>query len=300
MVVWPIEVESVVCAAALFFFRMFSRLWRLLLDTMFVRRPLVSSIAFPVLIEALILIFYRYATLITTVYGSSPHTQWLAFFPVFRQILVPSSIDLCVALRFVSFFRKPLVSGESVNRTNNRMTTHYKLLDYLRANRLDSYPIQERSIILPRLSQSIRLNTPQNGLKSSFDCRHFSHLQTHLTHCFPLCAGRMNGERRRGASRGTVVVLSISLNLYQFSVLSTRTVCICFLLLHSSHPPISFSSTSILPFLPSIGLFSICITHFHSNRRFFVLLSFGNEISTFPRFYVLIPLFSSYPSTDLE
>ena len=187
MVVWPIEVESVVCAAALFFFRMFSRLWRLLLDTMFVRRPLVSSIAFPVLIEALILIFYRYATLITTVYCSSPHTQWLAFFPVFRQILVPSSIDLCVALRFVSAFRKPLVSGESVNRTNNRMTTHYKLLDYLRANRLDSYPIQERSIILPRLLQSIRLNTPQNGLKSSFDCHYFYHLQTHITRCFP-CA----------------------------------------------------------------------------------------------------------------
>ena len=145
-----------------------------------------------------------------------------------------------------------------------------------------------------------RLNTPQNGLKSSFDCRHFTHLQTHLTHCFPLRAGRMNGERRRGASRGTVVVLSIYLNLCQFSVLSTRTVCICFLLLHSSHPPISFSSTSIFPFLPSIGLFSICITHFHSNRRFFSLLSFGNEISTFPRFCVLIPLFSSYPSTDLE
>ena len=174
------------------------------------------------------------------------------------------------------------------------------MLDYLRANRLDSYPIQERSIILPRLSQSIRLNTLQNGLKSSFDCHYFSHLQTHLTHCFPLRAGRMNGERRRGASRGTAVVLSIYLNLYQFSVLSTRTVCICFLLLHSSHPPISFSSTSILPFLPSIGLFSIYITHFHSNHRFFALLSFGNEISTFPRFCVLIPLFSSYPSTDLE
>ena len=136
------------------------------------------------------------------------------------------------------------------------------MLDYLRANRLDSYPIQERSIILPRLSQSIRLNTPQNGLKSSFDCRHFTHLQTHLTYCFPLRAGRLNGERRRGASRGTAVVSSIYLNLCQFSVLSTRTVRICSFPFHPSHPPISFSSTSIFPFLPSIGLYSICITHF--------------------------------------
>ena len=138
----------------------------------------------------------------------------------------------------------------------------YRVLDYLRANRLDSYPIQERSIILPRLSQSIRLNTPQNGLKSSFDCHYFYHLQTHITRCFPLRAGRLNGERRRGASRGTAVVSSIYLNLCQFSVLSTRTVCICSFPFHPSHPPISFSSTSIFPFLPSIGLYSICITHF--------------------------------------
>ena len=112
------------------------------------------------------------------------------------------------------------------------------MLDYLRANRLDSYPIQERSIILPRLLQSIRLNTPQNGLKSSFDCRHFTHLQTHLTHCFPFSAGRLNGKRRRGASRGTAVVLSMGLSLCQFSVLSTGTARICCLLFHPPHSPI--------------------------------------------------------------
>ena len=47
---------SELCGAALFFLRIFSRLWRLLLDTMLVRRPLVSFIPFPVLIDALILI----------------------------------------------------------------------------------------------------------------------------------------------------------------------------------------------------------------------------------------------------
>lgn len=170
------------------------------------------------------------------------------------------------------------------------------MLDYLRANRLDSYSTQEQSIILPLLLQSIRLNTPQNGLKSSFDCHHFYSTQTYRANCFPLTAVDFNGIGRRGASRGTCILLS---RILIIRLSSSLPLFLC------NHAPFSFiqpkSSFILIHFGSSFSslyritlvLYSILLEGFVLSPSFSLLTML---VSTFLRF----PINSTIPILSLN